>query len=179
MRMLRSIGYPYDIDCNQAHPIDLEVFKSVLQQQRDKAWGGLNLSPRLGPSLGVQRCTYLRWFARPSRVSKHRLLYLSISVRKLRLFLRFRMGQHDLPIVTGRWRGIPRHERFCDMCSLPLVGDEQHFVFYCPYLQPVRDRYMDLFRSPFRSLRQFMWQDNTPRVITFLVECLELRKLMQ
>lgn len=179
MRMLRSIGYPYDIDCNQAHPIDLEVFKSVLQQQRDKAWGDLNLSPRLGPSIGVQRCTYLRWFARPSRVSKHRLLYLSISVRKLRLFLRFRMGQHDLPIVTGRWRGIPRHERFCDMCSLPLVGDEQHFVFYCPYLHPVRDRYMDLFRSPFRSLRQFIWQDNTPRVINFLVECLELRKLMQ
>ena len=87
------------------------------------------------------------------------------------------MGQHDLPIAKGRLHDppIPRHERFCDMCRLQLVGDEQHFVFYCPTLQVIRDLYPDLFRSPYRSLRQFIWQEDTPRVINFILDCLQHR----
>ena len=176
MRVLRDLGYPYEIDCNKAYSIDIEVFKEVLKQQGETMWGGLHLSPRLAPSLGIHRCTYLRWFTRPTHIRKHKLLFTPMSARKLRMFFRFRMGQHDLPIATGRWRGIPRHERYCDMCGRRLVGDEQHFVFYCPSLQPVRDRYTDLFRSPSNSLQQFMWQADTPRVVNFIVDCLEHRK---
>lgn len=176
MRTLRDLGNPYEIDCNQAFRIDIEVFNHVLQQDREKAWGGLHLSPRLAPSRGIHRCTYLRWFIRPSHIRKQKLLFTPMSARKIRLFLRFRMGQHDLPIVTGRWRGIPRHQRYCDMCDRRLVGDEQHFVFYCPCLQPVRDRYTDLFRSPYNSLQQFIWQAELPRVINFIVECFDARK---
>jgi hypothetical protein len=84
---------------------------------------------------------------------------------KLRIFLRFRMGLHDLPIATGRLRGIPRHERWYDQCSLHVVGDKQHFVFYCPSLQQVRDRYPDLFHLPICTLQQFLWQEDIIQVI--------------
>jgi hypothetical protein len=86
------------------------------------------------------------------------------------------IGLHDLPIATGRLRGIPRHERWCDQCSLHLVGDEQHFVFYCPFLQQVRDRYPDLFHLPIRSLPQFLWQEDIIQVINFVVDCFALRQ---
>eukprot|EP00884_Botryococcus_braunii_P022116 jgi/Botrbrau1/8589/Bobra.0380s0010.1 len=66
------------------------------------------------------------------------LLWLRMSVSKLRVFHRFRMGVHNLPIDAGRRRGIPRSHRFCDQCQAGL---------------PIRDRYPHLFRSPFRSLR--------------------------
>lgn len=45
-------------------------------------------------------------------------------------------------------------------CAVAI--DEQNFVFYWPCPQPVRDRYMDLFRAPSRSLQQFMWHDDIP-----------------
>jgi hypothetical protein len=102
---------------------------------------------------------------------KNRLLLLPMSIRKLRIILRFSMGLHDLSIATGRLRGIPRHERWCDQCSLHLVGDEQHFVFNCPFLQQVRDRYPDLFHLPIRSLQQFLWQEDIVQVINFVVDC--------
>ena len=172
MKTIRAMGYPYPIDCNRPHPIDVEVLEIVLNQVQDQAWHGLHISPRLGPSLGIQRCTYQRWFARPKHVSKDRLLFLPCSARKMRIFLRFRLGLHDLPIMTGRWQNIPRHERYCDMCSLPLVGDEQHFVFYCPALQMVRECYPMLFHLPARSrsLRHFIWQENTAQVVNFIVD---------
>ena len=178
MQALRAIGYPYIIDCNQAYPIDLEVYRSVFQKHEARRWEGLHVSPRLAPSTGIHRCTYVRWFARRPNVSKHKLLYLPMSSRKLRKFIQFRVGQHDLPIATGRWRGIPRYERFCDMCHMRLVGDEQHFVFYCPAMQSVRDQYPDLFQSQTRSLRQFVWQMDTPRVVNFIVDCFAKRALL-
>ena len=119
MRALTAIGYPTDIiDCNKAHPVDVEIFNITLRKHHERVWGGLHISPRLAPSLGVHRCTYLRWFAFPPHVGKNRLLYIPISSSKIRLFLKFRMGQHDLPIAKGRLHDppIPRHQRFCDMC---------------------------------------------------------------
>ena len=179
MQTLRAMGYPYPIDCNRPHPIDVDGFRTVLNQSQNQMWHGLHTSPRLGPSLGIQRCTYLRWFARLGHISKDRLLFLPVSVRRMRIFIRFRLGLHDLPIVTGRWRNIPRHERRCDMCSLPLVGDEQHFVFYCPALQSVRDSYSDLFRVSVRALRQFMWQEDTIHVVNFIVDCFAKREMLR
>ena len=115
MTTLTDMGYPYLIDCNKPHPIDVEVFRTKLSQSQDKVWNDLHISPRLGPPLGIQRCTYLRWFARLGHVNKNRLLFLPISVRKMRIFLRFRLGIHDLPIVKGRWQNV-RGVNVCVIC---------------------------------------------------------------
>jgi len=44
-------------------------------------------------------------------------------------FLTFNL---KLPIETGRWTGVPRHERLCNLCN-DGVGDEFHYLFYCKH----------------------------------------------
>ena len=38
---------------------------------------------------------------------------------------------HKLAIETGRYSGIDRNLRYCDMCNLEVLGDEYHFFFEC------------------------------------------------
>ena len=94
-------------------------------------------------------------------------------MRCLHRFLRFRMGCHSLPRDVGSWTGVPRSERHCTLCATSTVGDEQHLVFECPILQPVRDKYARLFSGD-HTMRLFMWQTDLVAVAKFLDECLEL-----
>ncbi len=82
------------------------------------------------------------------------------------------MGVHNPPIDVGRRRGIPPSHRLCDKCQAGLVGDEHQLVFSCSALQPIRDRYPHLFRSPFWSVRQFVWEES---VVHFIYGCFQFR----
>ena len=134
----------------------------------------LHAAPMLCPSGRAQLCTYFRWFRRPLHVPRARIFSLLIDARRLRVFLRFRMGVHGLPIDAGRQRRVPRSERRCDMCSTGAVGDEYHFVFVCPALAPVRTRYAALFGPSFRTLRSFIWQDDLLAVVRFVYDCFQV-----
>ena len=48
-----------------------------------------------------------------------------------RLFSRFRISNHKLEIEFGRYKNIPRNERFCKCCDQSTVEDEFHFPFEC------------------------------------------------
>lgn len=43
---------------------------------------------------------------------------------------KMRTSNLHLPIETGRWSGISRHERICKLCN-QTVGDEFHILFCC------------------------------------------------
>ena len=43
---------------------------------------------------------------------------------------KLRTSNVHLPIETGRWHNIPRHERICSFCD-NSVGDEFHVLFVC------------------------------------------------
>jgi hypothetical protein len=68
---------------------------------------------------------YQRWFRRPAHLdlSRHALLFLPTPVSHLRVFFRFRMGVHALPIDinVGRRGGVPRLLCHCDMCGTGAV----------------------------------------------------------
>ena len=44
-----------------------------------------------------------------------------------RLFSKFRISNHKLEIEFGRYKNIPRNERFCKFCDQSTVEDEFHF----------------------------------------------------
>ncbi len=135
---------------------------------------GLHVAPSLCPSRRAQLCTYFRWLRRPAHVHRLTLFDIIVDARRLRVFLRFRMGVHGLPIDVGRWRGVPRSRRTCDMCDTGAVGDEHHFVFVCPALAAVRTHYTPLFALRSRTLRAFVWQPDLHLVVRYIYDCFQV-----
>jgi hypothetical protein len=99
-------------------------------------------------------------------------LRLPIGVRRFRIFLRFRMGCHGLPVDVGRRKGIPRTQRVCPWCPLQKVGDQRHLVFTRPGLEHIR-RYRHLFTSGTDTMVQFLWQDDLVSAARFIVDCFD------
>jgi hypothetical protein len=78
-----------------------------------------------------------------------------------------------LTLVVGvAW---PPHLSPCGMCCTGAVGDEHHFIFMCPALVPVQDRFRPLFAPGTRSLRSLIWQQDLREVVRFVRECFVFR----
>ena len=86
-------------------------------------------------------------------------------------FLQFRLGCHGLPIATGPLAGagrVGRANRVCLACNSGGVGDEQHMIFECTALAPLRQQHADLFTprtvtsAPFSRSRIIWGFSTTP-----------------
>ena len=55
---------------------------------------------------------------------------------------KFKCANHKMPIVTGRYSGIPLDDRKCTLCDLNEVGDEFHYLFKCEKFNEQRIRYI-------------------------------------
>ena len=49
--------------------------------------------------------------------------------------IKYRTGNHRLPVETGRWDDIPLNERKCKICTEDDIGDEYHYLFTCDFLR--------------------------------------------
>ena len=79
--------------------------------------------------------------------------YLNIlSLKNRKVFIRFRLCNHRLPIETGRWLNILRGERICIMCNQGCIGDEFHYLFQCTVLNDLRKRYLSCYYCKHPSL---------------------------
>jgi hypothetical protein len=180
LHSLKAVGYVLTIRVDSMDLIDLGCLARKLDRHQSRVWDGLDVCPRTGPSAGAKLCTYYRWFFPPHRpyslsMRAPHVLGLPLSARRMRQFLRFRMGCHGLPRDHAFWgsQRVPRMSRTCQKCSLGQLGDERHLVFECPALQPIRDRYADRFCIVPLTMRQFMWQPAMLRVAHFVVECMD------
>jgi sorting nexin-29 len=57
------------------------------------------------------------------------LLFSNSSIRNA--ICRLRTNNSRLPIVTGRYRNLARHERICPLCDSNSIGDEYHLMVEC------------------------------------------------
>lgn len=67
---------------------------------------------------------------------------VSIEEKYKKYLVKFRTRNHRLPIETGRWRRIPRHNRTCHLCHTD-VGDEYHYLMSCSHFSNLRKLYID------------------------------------
>ena len=71
-------------------------------------------------------------------------LYLQLQNIKNRNAIRnIRISTHILNIETGRYKGINRDERICDLCSLNTVETEIHFLTECPTFNEERISFLN------------------------------------
>ena len=83
------------------------------------------------------------------------------------------MGCHSLPIVTGRWEGIPRADRICLLCrDSRALGDERHLLLECNALSAIRQEYADLLLSCRDSMQRLIWHPDQILVFRYVRDCL-------
>ena len=56
--------------------------------------------------------------------------------------IKYRTGNHRLPVETGRWDDIPLNERKCKICTKDDFGDEYHYLFTCDFFKSDRKLYL-------------------------------------
>ena len=68
----------------------------------------------------------------------------------------FRLNNTRIPKVTGRYKGLERSQRFCNVCNNNSVGDEFHVLFECknPSIVNFRKKYL----PKFYVTRPSMWK---------------------
>ena len=49
--------------------------------------------------------------------------------------IKYRTGNHRLPVETGRWDDIPLNERKCKICTTDDIGDEYHYLYTCDFFK--------------------------------------------
>ena len=97
-----------------------ELLKSTLQAQFVQEWNSeMDLSGK---------CALYKHLKTEFKLEPY-LLKLSRDV--FRYIVKFRCSNHKLAIETGRYSGIDRNLRYCDMCNLDVLGDEYHILFQC------------------------------------------------
>lgn len=132
----------------------IQCFDSWFNQK----WFSVHENPRLAPSSQVIWSTYERWFAQvpfgdqdmtvpSSWVSDVIGASAGIHGAHIGSLMRFKLGAHDLSVCTGRWQGLARDRRVCSRCDLQQVEDEFHMVFECPFYDPQRESFAQLFSS--------------------------------
>ena len=85
------------------------------------------------------------------------------------------------PIETGRWAGIPRNERLCNLCK-QVVGNEFHYIFCCNELKDIRTKYITGYfvNVPSESKMNKMLNIGNTQVLTHLSWFLQkIVKLLQ
>ena len=79
-----------------------------------------------------------------------------IGERKYRTALsKFRLSSHNLNIERGRYEGIPRDERLCNVCNMNAVETEYHFLLVCPRYTDLRRKFLKPYFCHWPSINKF------------------------
>ena len=166
---LAAVGLP-DILSMQA--LDVPACLEALMHCYDSVWDGLAPYPRCAEDR-PRLTTYYRWMYGGEWLLRPGYMASGLSYRRLYMFVRFKLGCHDLYIETGRWAGVPRAERICQRCHQGAFDDERHLVFECDFFEPRRRLSAHLFdRKVAFDMRRFFSHEDQRAVVSFILDCL-------
>jgi hypothetical protein len=92
-----------------------------------------------------------------------------------RCLTKLRISAHRLHIETGRYQGIPPHQRLCGQCDSGEVEDEIHFLLCC---SKFREEWQQLFRTISQSCNNFL-QLNPQENFYWLITCEDVSVLKE
>jgi len=96
-----------------------------------------------------------------------------------RSLARFRCANHTLQIELGRQVKpvkVPVQQRYCKLCNLGAVEDEDHFLFVCPAYQSVRERFKgSLQLTAITPLAELLSCQQQGILAKFLAQCQTVR----
>jgi hypothetical protein len=96
-----------------------------------------------------------------------------------RSLARFRCANHKLQIELGRQVKpvkVPVQQRYCKLCDLGAVEDEDHFLLVCPAYQSVRERFRgSLPLTAITPLAELLSCQQQGILARFLVQCRTVR----
>jgi hypothetical protein len=58
---------------------------------------------------------------------------------------RIRTSAHNLFIETGRWTGVDRADRKCNLCNIDVIEDEFHIILECDMYADLRIKFIPLY----------------------------------
>jgi hypothetical protein len=66
------------------------------------------------------------------------------------MIAKFGCSNIKFPIETGRWNGVPKHERICILCGNG-IGDEFHYLFICEKqeIKNIGERFIPIYYTKY------------------------------
>ena len=86
-------------------------------------------------------------------------------------YCKYRCGSHRLPIETGRWHGVSRHDRLCHLCDSNDIGDEYHYIMLCKAFDSERKKFLPSFCWSNQNTYKFCQLFNSTNIITLEKLC--------
>ena len=79
---------------------------------------------------------------------------------------------HKLPVERGRYTDLPRHLRYCEMCTGQVVGDEMHFALECKGLACLRKQYLNPYFCKHPNVIKFrqLFQEENCKLLCKLID---------
>ena len=85
-----------------------------------------------------------------------------------RCLTKLRISAHRLHIETGRYQGIPPHQRLCEQCDSGEVEDEIHFLLCC---SKFREERQQLFKTISQSCNNFLQLNPREKFYWLMTSC--------
>ena len=104
-----------------------KIIKQTLIDQFIQNWNGLLQNSSKGKNYALFK----------DNTSQEK--YLTILNGNLaKIMLKFRTGNHKLPVEVGRWHNIELTDRKCQLCHSSSIGDEFHYILECSFFKTER-----------------------------------------
>ena len=98
----------------------------------------------------------------------------ALPYKQRKMLAKFRTSYHRLPIEKGRHLGLEETDRTCALCGSDSIGDECHYIFYCPFFNAARKMYSLVENNhasdDSRLLRLFTDENKSKKLSLFITE---------